>query len=215
VHGRRVAAGHGVDPDIAVVEALQGRIERLLVTKGVFFDFASQWCREHPLIVQRMSSELLARGDPPASATSPATTTVRDPAPQVPGAEEEIGDTRGVTRLIQQEADRIWADFSAYMSDTTPQGGGSFLKSEVSMCLEYSIEWNLVVVCINTCHLGEKIIRQNDEASSAEKNPCVAVLAKHTRAVHRTRSAYANDRKSPSALVSVLVATHAFATPAS
>ena len=56
VHGKRVAAGHGVDPEIAVVETLQGRIKRLLVTKGVFFDFASRWCSEHPILVQCISS---------------------------------------------------------------------------------------------------------------------------------------------------------------
>ena len=85
------------DPDVAVPLPGLGRLGRLLVEKGVFFDFASLWCERHPDLVQRAS--LL--GKEPRS----------------------LADTRRlqqeVTGQIRDTRDQIWADFVTFL--TLPQ----------------------------------------------------------------------------------------------
>jgi len=86
-----------LDPDVAVPLPGLGRLGRLLVEKGVFFDFASLWCERHPDLVQRAS--LL--GKEPRS----------------------LADTRRlqqeVTGQIRDTRDQIWADFVTFL--TLPQ----------------------------------------------------------------------------------------------
>ena len=60
-HGRAVKAGGGIGPDVLVQGRELGELERSLLQRGLFFDFAGEWLKTHAapieLLAQRVDSQ--------------------------------------------------------------------------------------------------------------------------------------------------------------
>lgn len=61
--GRKVYDGGGLDPDVPVKEESVGSVSTELVSSGLVFEFATQYCSEHPAIPETMKNFKLSDAD--------------------------------------------------------------------------------------------------------------------------------------------------------
>ena len=90
-HGRKVKAGGGIGPDVLVDARKLGELERSLLQKGLFFDFAGDWLQRHAGSMEQLATSVDTKQD---EAYREFETFVRNRASQKEGLFEPAGISR-------------------------------------------------------------------------------------------------------------------------
>ena len=95
-HGRKVKAGGGIGPDVLVDARKLGELERSLLQKGLFFDFAGDWLQRHAGSMEQLATSVDTKQD---EAYREFETFVRNRASQKEGLFEPAGISRQLDAL--------------------------------------------------------------------------------------------------------------------